>query len=120
MTTVRELHGTTVLVLPADGPPIAGEADALDLVAAASGSDAALVAVPVERFDERFFTLSTGVAGAVLQKLVQYRTRLAVVGDVAGHVERSSALRDLVRECNRGRDTWFVADLEELAGRLAR
>ena len=117
MTTVREWHGTTVLVLSPDGPPIAG-ADAVDLVAAAAGSDAAMVAVPVERLDERFFTLSTGVAGAVLQKLVQYRTRLAVVGDVAGHVERSSALRDLVRECNRGRDTWFVADLDELAGRL--
>ena len=117
--TVRELHGTTVLVLSPDGPRIAGDREAVDLVVAAAEADAGLVAVPIERLDARFFTLSTGVAGEVLQKLVQYGVRFAVVGDVAPHVERSDALRDLVRECNRGRHAWFVSDLDELAGRLA-
>ncbi len=120
MTVVRTMHETSVLVLHADGPPIAGDHEALDLVVAAAEADAGLVAVPVERFDERFFTLSSGVAGAVLQKLVTYRVRLAVVGDVSGHVARSTALRDLVRESNRGHDAWFVADLAELETRLGR
>lgn len=77
------------------------------------------MAVPVARPDERFFTLSTGVAGEILQKLVQYRVRLAVVGDIAAHLERSEALRALVRETNRGRDAWLVADRAELDRRIA-
>lgn len=77
------------------------------------------MAVPVARLDERFFTLSTGVAGEIQQKLVRYRVRLAVVGDIAARLERSEALRALVRESNRGRDAWFVADRAELDRRLA-
>lgn len=110
---------TTILHVPADGPPIHTAQDAVDLVAAAAGAGADLVAVPVARLDERFFTLSTGVAGDILQKLVQYRVRLAVVGDIAAHLERSEALRGLVRESDRGRDAWFVADRAELDRRLA-
>ena len=47
-----------------------------------------------------------------------YRLHLVVVGDIARHVAASTALRDFVREANRGRQTWFVADAEELAARL--
>lgn len=48
-----------------------------------------------------------------------YRLRLVVVGDIARHLSASAALPDLVREANRGRDIWFVADLDDLAARLA-
>jgi hypothetical protein len=58
------------------------------------------------------------VAGGVVQKFVNYRLRLAIVGDVAEHVTASTALRDFVREANRGGQTWFVADEAELAARL--
>jgi hypothetical protein len=44
---------------------------------------------------------------------------MAVVGDISRHTESSSALRDFVRECNRGRQTWFLADIGELRERLA-
>ena len=74
--------------------------------------------VPVARLAPEFFVLTSGVAGAVVQKFVNYRVRLAVVGDVSGFVAESTALRDFVREANRGRQTWFVADEAELAGRL--
>lgn len=109
---------TTILHVPADGPPISGAGHATDLVGEAAGIDAELVAVPATRLDERFFTLSTGVAGEILQKLAQYRVRLAVVGDITAHLERSESLRALVRESNRGRDAWFVADRAELERRL--
>ena len=77
-----------------------------------------MVAIPAERLDDRFYQLSTGVAGEIMQKFVNYRIRLAVVGDISTHVAGSGALRDLVRETNKGNHVWFVNDLQELDGRL--
>ncbi|TDE00468.1 DUF4180 domain-containing protein [Jiangella asiatica] len=116
---VVQLHGVNVLTLPADGPPLRTEADALDLVGDSFYQGAELVAVPADRLSPEFFDLSTGVAGAVTQKVVNYRLRLAVVGDIAAHLERSGALRDYVRESNAGRQLWFVASMDELGERLA-
>ncbi|HEY0688089.1 MAG TPA: DUF4180 domain-containing protein, partial [Kribbella sp.] len=65
-----------------------------------------------------FFQLRTGVAGAIVQKFVQYRTGLAVVGDIAAYLAASDTFQDWVRETNRGRHIWFVADLAELEQRL--
>ena len=115
---VVERRGVPVLVCAGDGPPIASGQDALDVIGAALGR-ADVAAVPVGRFDERFFALRTGLAGEVMQKFVNYRIRLAVVGDVAAYVAASTALRDLVIESNRGRQVWFVPDLDALDERLA-
>jgi hypothetical protein len=46
-----------------------------------------------------------------VQKFVNYRMRLAVVGDVSAHEAASEPFRDWVRETNRGKDIWFVPDL---------
>jgi hypothetical protein len=116
---VRQLAGVAVLVCAADGAPVAAERDAADLVGQAMSNDAQMVALPVARLSERFLDLSTRLAGEVLQKLVTYGLRVAIVGDVSQAAARSSALRDFVRESNRGRHVWFVADLAELEARLA-
>jgi len=63
--------------------------------------------------------LSTGVAGEVIQKFVNYQVRLAIVGDVALAASRSQPLSDFIAESNRGRHVWFVADMDDLAARLA-
>jgi len=110
---VMERGGVPVLVCGDDGPPIAGPQDALDVIGGAF-SRAEVVAVPASRFDERFFSLRTGLAGEIMEKFVNYRMRLAVVGDISTHVAASTALRDLVIESNRGNHIWFVDDLEEL------
>ena len=115
---VMDRRGVPVLVCGDDGAPIASTQDALDLIGAAfSGAD--LVAIPASRLDERFFALRTGLAGEIMQKFVNYRLRLAIVGDISAHVAASTALRDLVVESNRGTQVWFVADLAELDRRLA-
>jgi hypothetical protein len=115
---VTELGGVPVLVCAEDGPPVAGPQDALDLIGGLYGTTADTVAVPAGRFDERFFSLRTGVAGEVMQKFVNYHVRLVVVGDIAARTQASTALRDLVIESNRGRHIWFVDDLPALAERL--
>ena len=114
---VVERNGVPVLVVGSAGAPIASGDDVLDLIGSAFGQ-AETVAIPAERLDERFFALRTGVAGEIMQKFVNYRLRLAIVGDISAHVAESTALRDLVRESNRGNHVWFVNDLAELDARL--
>lgn len=118
--TVSVRHGVRVFTCAPDGPRLAGERDAIDVIGETYGQEVSLVVVPVERLDEAFFTLSTRVAGEVMQKFVNYGLRLVVLGDVSRHLAASSALRDFVRETNRGRHVWFVTDLDELEARLAR
>lgn len=111
-------HELKVLDVSRDGPLLGTESDALDLIPEAGAVDAEVIAIPVERLDPAFFDLSTGVAGAFTQKLLNYRFRLAVVGDIDRYVAASSALRDYVYESNNGRQVWFVTDHAELEQRL--
>jgi len=114
---LRVIGDQRVLVVPLEGPTL-GVDQATDLVGDAWGFDASVVAVPVGRLDPEFFRLASGVAGELTQKLVNYRLHLVVVGDVAEHLAASGALSDYVRESNRGRHVWFVADDDELKQRL--
>ncbi|BBC36141.1 hypothetical protein SGFS_074350 [Streptomyces graminofaciens] len=118
MTTLQTIHDVPVLMCDPEGDAIGSEGDALDLVGNAGYLGAQWVAIPVGRFDEAFFELRTRVAGDIIQKFVNYRVGIAVIGDISHHTAASSALRDFVRECNRGRQTWFLADVEELRERL--
>ncbi|THA86129.1 DUF4180 domain-containing protein [Streptomyces sp. A0592] len=119
MDTLQKINDVPVLMCGAEGETIAGEREALDCIGNASYQGAEWAVIPVERFDEAFFRLSTRVAGEIIQKFVQYRMGIVVLGDISRHTADSTALRDFVRECNRGRQTWFLADAEELRGRLA-
>jgi len=115
---IVERGGVPVLLCDAEGAPIAGPQDALDLIGAAYAG-AEVVAIPAGRLDASFYRLSSGVAGEIMQKFVNYRIRLAIVGDISEHVADSGALRDLVHETNKGGQVWFLRDLEELDGRLS-
>ncbi|MBM0240077.1 DUF4180 domain-containing protein [Micromonospora sp. ATA32] len=118
--TLVDLHGVLTLSCAADGTRICGGDDVLEVIGSAFGQGAELVVLPVGRLAEEFFTLRTGVAGEIVQKFVNYRLRLAVVGDISAHVTRSNALRDFVDEANRGRQLWFVDTMAELDDRLRR
>ena len=104
--------------IPDDGPLLRSGADALGLLYDDGAADADWIAVPVARLDPSFFDLSSGVAGEFVQKFVNYRARVAVVGDITAEIAASTALRDFVRESNRGVQMWFVADEAELTRRL--
>lgn len=115
-----ELSGIRVLHLDAEGDPISTPDDAADLVGSAWSHRATLVAVPAERFDPKFYNLRSGIAGEITQKLVNYRIQLAVIGDIGPQLEKSTALRDYVRESNAGDHIWFLDDDASLADKLAR
>ena len=116
---VEILSGVPVIVVPPEGPKLDGERAATDLIGDAFGTGAKVVAIPVARLGDGFLTLSTRVAGETIQKFVNYGFQLAFVGDISHAVAASDALCDFVRESNRGRHVWFVADLDELAAKLA-
>lgn len=111
-----DLNGVRILELPTEGPPIR---DAGDLIGLAWEHQADLIAIPAERLDESFFKLATGVAGELVQKCVNYRIRLAILGDISTHVANSNALRSFVYESNQGSHLWFLENREALVARLA-
>ncbi|MFD2765201.1 DUF4180 domain-containing protein [Micromonospora eburnea] len=115
---IQERAGVPVLVCDPAGPPVATAEQALDLIGAAFAG-AEVVAVPADRLAPDFFTLGTRFAGEVMQKFVNYRLRLVVVGDITAHLAASSALRALVAESNRHDHVWFVPDLDALDARLS-
>jgi hypothetical protein len=115
---VTDIHGVKTLVCAADGPVISTDRHAVDLIADAHGRGAALVVLPIERLAPEFFQLRTGVAGEIAQKFVTYRMRLAVLGDVSGHLARSETFASFVGETNLGSQLWFLADRNELDARL--
>lgn len=65
---------------------------------------------------EEFFRLSSGIAGEVLQKFINYHTKLAIIGDFSKYT--SKPLHDFIYECNKGNDIFFVGNLNQAIERL--
>jgi hypothetical protein len=119
MGEVRNIAGRSVYVCDAEGPSLAEYGNLTDLIGELFGAGVRFVAVPLARLGPDFLRLSSGVAGEVLQKLVNYHFQVAVLGDVGAAVAASAPLRDFVRESTRGTTVWFVDDLAGLEAKLA-
>lgn len=65
---------------------------------------------------EEFFILSSGLAGEVLQKFINYQVKMTVYGDFSRYT--SKPLRDFIYESNCGKDFFFVATREEALQKL--
>ena len=85
------------------GAPFMSRVEDAGLVIEACFSNQARAALLYpENLTGEFFDLSSGQAGAILQKLQNYRIRLAVVAP-AGSVQLSSRFGELVAEERKGR-----------------
>jgi hypothetical protein len=89
------------------GERIALPSDFLDLMADCTTGT---IVLDGDALDPAFFELRTGLAGEILQKVSNYRKRLAILGDFAS--TPSKALRDFIYESNRTGQVVFAADLE--------
>ena len=67
---------------------------------------------------EDFFILSTGLAGEILQKFVNYQIKIAIYGDYAHYT--SKPLHDFIYESNQGQNVFFVTSQEEAIEKLAQ
>jgi hypothetical protein len=94
--------GARIVEGPPDRPFMSSAGDAGRLIEAclAAGVDAVLLYA--DNLTDAFFDLSSGDAGAILQKLRNYRVRLAVVCP-PGRARFSSRFGELVAEERRGR-----------------
>ena len=110
-----EHNNHRLLVLNAEGPILTRTQDLLDLIQEAFAQKASVLVVPVPRLDPAFFQLRSGLAGEFVQKIVNYQLKLVIVGDISVQVAASDALRDFVREANRGQTIFFVSHLEDLS-----
>jgi hypothetical protein len=104
-----ETGGEDVAVVSGSEILITDVQSALDLMATVryeTGCDRIVIAKSL--ISESFFDLKTRLAGEILQKFVNYRVRLAIVGDFA--IYSSQSLRDFIYECNRGQHVFFLPD----------
>lgn len=117
---VIEAGGHRLWSCAGDGPVLDLERVVTDIIGEAFAANVRIVAIPLARLPANFLDLRARLAGEVLQKFVNYGLRVAIVGDVSQAAATSTALRDFIRESNRGRHVWFVPDLEALSTRLAQ
>lgn len=92
---------------------------ALDFIATVRyEKDSNRIILDKKAIDEGFFRLSSGVAGDVLQKFINYHTKLAIIGDFSKYTSKS--LHDFIYECNKGKDIFFVENLEQAIEKLSK
>ena len=114
-----ERNGEIITQVETEETLITDVQSALDLMATVryeTGADRMIL--PKIALDERFFVLSSGLAGDVLQKFVNYQLKIAIVGDYSGYT--SKPLRDFIYESNNGSHVFFVATEEEALEKLSR
>ena len=116
---IIEYTRVRIAIINSDEPIITDAQTALDLLAAVNyEDDSNLIAISKEAIIEGFFKLSTGLAGEILQKVVNYRKKLAIIGDFSCY--KSKPLHDFIYECNLGRDIFFVRTEQEAIDRLIK
>ena len=116
--TVIEIAGVRAWLADREGPPIADDRAASDILGETFSARVSLVVIPTSRLTPAFLDLKTRLAGELLQKFVNYDRRVVILGDVSEAVANSVPLRDFVRESNRGRTVWFMPDLAALEAKL--
>lgn len=92
---------------------------ALDLLMAAQcEAGTKNIVIDKKLIADDFFILSTGLAGEILQKYVNYGGRIAIYGDFSHYT--SKPLKDFIYESNKGKTTFFVETEEEAVDRLTK
>jgi hypothetical protein len=87
------------------------EQDALDLIAVCMENDTGLLMLDGEVLSEDFFKLGTGVAGAMLQKLVNYQIKTAAI--ISSEFTSNGRFREMALESNKGSHFRIFSTREE-------
>ncbi|MGX9938060.1 DUF4180 domain-containing protein [Advenella kashmirensis] len=117
---IERLGNLNVYFAAAEGPALASEQDALDLIGETYGKEIDVIVVPAGRFAPAFFQLSSKQAGHFFQKMQNYQARLVILGDISAYSASSKALHDFVGETNRTGHHLFAASRSEMEARLYR
>ena len=112
-------NGTTCAVVRSDEIVISNPQSALDLLMTAKYDLGTKdIVIGKELIKEEFFRLSSGLAGDILQKYINYGGRIAIYGDYSHYT--SKPLHDFIYESNQGHDVFFAATEDEAIDYLCR
>lgn len=112
------LNNKEIAVVTGDERVITDAQSAIDLIMIVKYEHGTnLLAVDKNIVAEEFFILSSGIAGEVLQKFINYQAKIAVFGDYTKYT--SKPLKDFIYESNKGKDIFFVPTKEEAVQRLS-
>jgi DNA-binding PadR family transcriptional regulator len=91
--------------------PLDREQDMLDLVSLCGENEISQLLIHGSCLSEDFYNLKTGIAGAVLQKLVNYYIKAAVV--IPDRPGLSKRFMELISEANQGSQYCFLSSVGE-------
>ncbi len=110
-------NGIDIAVVSGDETVIVDVQSALDLAMTVKyETGAERIAIDKDAICGDFFILSTGIAGEILQKFMNYHVKVAVYGDYSHYT--SKPLKDFMYESNHGKDFFFVSTREEAVRKL--
>lgn len=105
-------NGTDIAVISSEEKLIVDTQSALDLVMTVKyETNSTNIVMNKSAVCEEFFILSSGMAGEILQKFINYHVRIAIYGDYSQYT--SKPLRDFIYESNHGNNFFFVSTKEE-------
>lgn len=108
---------TNIAVVFSEKPVIVDVQSALDLILSVSyQTDVRRIVINKEAMGDEFFILSTGLAGEILQKFINYQVKVAMYGDYSRYT--SKPLKDFIYESNRGKNIFFTGTKEEAIDKL--
>ncbi|WP_040952737.1 DUF4180 domain-containing protein [Gorillibacterium massiliense] len=112
------INGAEIAVVSSNEILITDVQSALDLMATVRYEvDCNRIVINKSAISEDFFDLKTRLAGEILQKFINYQTKIAIVGDFASYSSKS--LKDFIYESNNGRDIFFLSSEEQAMEKLS-
>ena len=114
-----EKNGIICAVIDSEDKVITDSQSALDLLMTAKyDAETKNIVINKKMIAEDFFILSTGLAGEILQKYINYGGRVAIYGDFSHYT--SKPLKDFIYESNKGKDVFFVSTMDEAIEMLCK
>src|SRR5690349_10022648 len=105
---IKQMNGKEIVVIIDDSSVISDAQQFLQMMVNLPSDH---VIIHEKNLHPDFFELRSGLAGEILQKIVNYACRLGIVGDFSKYT--SKALRDLIFESNKGNVIIFVNTVDD-------
>ncbi len=102
---------TEIAHIKSEEPIITDAQSAIDLMMTANyEAGTKNIAISKDLIVNEFFILSSGLAGEILQKFINYKFRIAIYGDYSKYT--SKPLKEFIYESNSGRGVFFTENLQ--------
>ncbi|WP_025682147.1 DUF4180 domain-containing protein [Paenibacillus maysiensis] len=112
-------NGTSIAYVTSSEKLITDVQSAIDLMATVRYEvDCNRIIINKSEVSEEFFDLKTRLAGEVLQKFINYQTKIAIIGDFSTYTSKS--LKDFIYESNNGNDIFFLPDETQAIEKLSK